>query len=48
MTFLLVWDKDSYIGSFFVIFPYIYVLYPNWFNCSNYLHSILVSFLWWF
>jgi hypothetical protein len=26
MMFLLVWDKDSYIGSFFVLFPCIYVL----------------------
>jgi hypothetical protein len=28
MTFLIVWDKDSYIKSFLVIFPYIYVLNP--------------------
>jgi hypothetical protein len=26
MTFLLLWDKGSYIGSFLVIFPCIYVL----------------------
>jgi hypothetical protein len=25
---LLVWDKDSYTGSFLVIFPHIYMLYP--------------------
>jgi hypothetical protein len=29
MTFLLVWDKNSYTGSFFVIFPCIYPLYPQ-------------------
>jgi hypothetical protein len=28
LTFLLVWDKDSYLGSFLVIFPCIYVFYP--------------------
>jgi hypothetical protein len=26
VMFFLVWDKDSYIGSFFVLFPYMYVL----------------------
>jgi hypothetical protein len=29
MTFLLVWDKDSYTGSFLVMFPCIYVLYSQ-------------------
>jgi hypothetical protein len=27
--FLLVWDKDSYTGSFLVIFPCLYVLYST-------------------
>jgi hypothetical protein len=27
MTLLLIWDKDSYIENFLVIFPLIYVLY---------------------
>jgi hypothetical protein len=26
MTFLLVWHKSSYTGSFLVVFPYICVL----------------------
>jgi hypothetical protein len=26
MLFLLVWEKDSYTGSFLVLFPCIYVL----------------------
>jgi hypothetical protein len=46
--FLLVWGKDSYTGSFLVVFPCIYVLYPSWVISSNYLHSTLVPFLWWF
>jgi hypothetical protein len=29
MTFLLVWDKYSCTGSFFVLFPCIYVLQPQ-------------------
>jgi hypothetical protein len=29
MRFLLVWDKDSYTGSFLVFFSCIYVLQPQ-------------------
>jgi hypothetical protein len=29
MAFLLVWDKDSYPGSFLILFPCIYVLQPQ-------------------
>jgi hypothetical protein len=47
MTFLLVWDKDSYAGSFLVTFPCMYVLYPQLVYLL-YLHSTFVPFLWWF
>jgi hypothetical protein len=47
MTFLLVWDKDSYPGSFLVEF-HVYMCYTsNCFISSNFLHSTLVPFLWW-
>jgi cellulose synthase/poly-beta-1,6-N-acetylglucosamine synthase-like glycosyltransferase len=40
--FLLVWDKDSYTGSFLVMFSCIYIYYnPNWFVSSSPLHSFL-------
>jgi hypothetical protein len=29
MAFFAVWDKDSYTGRFFVLFPCIYVLQPQ-------------------
>jgi hypothetical protein len=44
MTFLLACDKCSHTGSFLVVFPWIYVLTPNWFLSSNYLHSTSVLF----
>jgi hypothetical protein len=39
MEFLLVWDKDSYTGRFFMLFPYTYVLQ------ANLLHLYLTSSL---
>jgi hypothetical protein len=49
MTLLLVWNKSSYKGSFLVMFPCTHMYYnPNWFISSNFLHSILVPFSWWF
>jgi hypothetical protein len=29
VAFLLIWDRDSYIGRFLVLFPCIYVLQPK-------------------
>jgi hypothetical protein len=29
MTFLFVWDKVSYTGSFLVVFPCLHMLYPQ-------------------
>jgi hypothetical protein len=48
MTFLLVWDKGSYTGSFLVIFPWYMYYNPNSLISSNFIHSTLVPFLWQF
>jgi hypothetical protein len=49
MTFLLVWDKGSYTGSFLMLFPCINLYCnPNWFISSIFLYFTLVPFLWWF
>jgi hypothetical protein len=42
MTFLLVWDKDSYMGVSLWYF-HAYMCYThNWFISSSYLHSTLI------
>jgi hypothetical protein len=44
MAVLLVWDKDSYTGSF-LVFTHVYVFYnSNWFSSSS--ESSLVHFPW--
>jgi hypothetical protein len=48
MMFLFVSDKGSYTGSFLVVFLCMYVFTTNPSIFSNYLHSTLVPFLWWF
>jgi hypothetical protein len=47
MTFLLVWDKDSYTESFLVIFHLYMCHTTKWLIFSNYLHSNLVPQVWW-
>jgi hypothetical protein len=42
MMFLLVWDKDSYIGRFFVLFPWTCVLQPKLVHL-NQISSLLPS-----
>jgi hypothetical protein len=42
MAFLLVWDKDSYTGRFFVLFPCICVLQPKLVHL-NQTSSLLLS-----
>jgi hypothetical protein len=47
MAFLLVWDKDSYVGASLCC-SNAYVYYsPNWVTSSSPLHSSLVCFPWW-
>jgi hypothetical protein len=49
MTFLLVWDKSSYTGSFLMIVSCIYGFLfnsTNWFISSNFLNCTLFPFLW--
>jgi hypothetical protein len=47
LTFLLVWDKGSYTGSFLVIFPYINIFpyISNWLISFIFLHFYLGPFL---
>jgi hypothetical protein len=47
MTFLPVWDKDSYKETFLVLFPCTYVLQPQLVHLFSPLHSSLVHFSWW-
>jgi hypothetical protein len=42
MAFLLVWNKDSYVGRFLVLFPCIYVLEPKLVHL-NQTSSLLLS-----
>jgi hypothetical protein len=44
MALLLVWDKDSYMGRFLVLF-HAYMYYnPNWFISTSILHYTLLLF----
>jgi hypothetical protein len=44
MVFLLVWDKDSYIGRFLCCFCAYMYYNPNWFISTRPLHYFLVTF----
>jgi hypothetical protein len=45
MVFLLAWDKDSYMGRCFVLFPSTCVLQSKLIYLTRPLHYFLVPFL---
>jgi hypothetical protein len=47
MTFLLVWDKDSYTESFLIFFPCIYVLQSQLVHLYQSSSLLPVTFPWW-